>query len=69
MKKEREELKEFVEGLEMTVLSEEDSILLDGMVGTSGMNIGCNIDVNCGKNGCHQDTNDHVLNCVASCGE
>lgn len=35
MKKEREELKEFVEGLEMTVLSEEDAVLLEGMVGTS----------------------------------
>lgn len=34
--KETDELKEFVEGLEMTVLTEEDSILLDGMVGTSG---------------------------------
>lgn len=33
-----DELKEFVEGLEMTVLADEDSILLDGMVGTSGLN-------------------------------
>jgi hypothetical protein len=34
--KETDELKEFVEGLEMTVLTEEDAVLLEGMVGTSG---------------------------------
>ena len=46
-----DELKEFVEGLEMTVLAEEDSILLDGMVGTSGLNGLCNTDANCTNQG------------------
>jgi len=35
MEKDRIELKEFVEKLEMTVLEGEDAILLEGMVGTS----------------------------------
>lgn len=65
MKKEREELKEFVEGLEMTVLSEEDSILLDGMVGTSGMDL-CNTDGNCSPTSCAN--NCHGGNCAAGCG-
>lgn len=47
MLQERVELKEFVEKLEMTVLEGEDSILLEGMVGTSGMgtnNCKCDLD-------------------------
>lgn len=32
-------LHEFVEGMEMTVLSSEDQVLLDGMVGTSYVTI------------------------------
>lgn len=47
MIKEKESFKEFVEGLEMTVLSEEDAILLDGMVGTSGDNFKCVFNHNC----------------------
>lgn len=43
--KEKDELREFVEGLEMTVFTDEDAVLLEGMVGTSG--IGAN-DCKCG---------------------
>lgn len=55
-------LHEFVEGMEMTVLSSEDQVLLDGMVGTSG-----SINGNCGSD-------DHNTNCpcpnnVAGCGK
>lgn len=60
-----DELKEFVEGLEMTVLADEDSILLDGMVGTSGLNGLCNTDANCTKSGC--TNNCHGANCAAGC--
>ena len=60
-----DELKEFVEGLEMTVLAEEDSILLDGMVGTSGLNGLCNTDANSTKSGC--TNNCHGANCAAGC--
>lgn len=42
MKKDRVELKEFVESIEMTVLSGEEAILLEGMVGTSCPAIGNN---------------------------
>lgn len=59
-------LKDFVESLEMTVLEEEDAILLDGMVGTSnGPNRLCNTDKNCGDscaNNCQGG------NCVTGCG-
>ena len=34
MEKADKNLKDFVEGLELTILNNEDSILLDGMVGT-----------------------------------
>lgn len=74
--KETDELKEFVEGLEMTVLTEEDSILLDGMVGTSGTtegsDNGCNIgptDTNCSDAGCPTTNNCNGGNCVAGCGD
>lgn len=50
----------------MTVLAEEDSILLDGMVGTSGLNGLCNTDANCTKSGCTD--NCHGANCAAGCG-
>ncbi len=65
-----DELKEFVEGLEMTVLTEEDSILLDGMVGTSGTtDVGCNTDVNCSKTGCTVGANNcNGGNCISGCG-
>lgn len=36
MEEEHDELRDFVENLELTVLKEEDAVLLDGMVGTSG---------------------------------
>lgn len=36
MAKQKDDLREFVEGLELTVLKEEDAVLLEGMVGTSG---------------------------------
>lgn len=49
-------LHEFVEGMEMTVLSSEDQVLLDGMVGTSGSNISiwncCPISNNCQGGNC-----------------
>ena len=51
MEKADKNLKDFVEGLELTILNNEDSILLDGMVGTSGAsNTGCNTDHNCSPN-------------------
>lgn len=49
-------LKDFVEGLEMTLLCEEDAVLLEGMVGTSDPGDGiidvengllCNCDSKC----------------------
>ncbi len=50
-------LKDYVEGLEMTVLSSENAILLDGMVGTSGTtgnNCQCNgNNCQCGGNNCN----------------
>lgn len=57
MEKDRIELKEFVEKLEMTVLEGEDIILLEGMVGTScpptGNNCKCGLDnCQCGCNNC-----------------
>lgn len=49
-------LRDFVEEIEMTILSSEDSILLDGMVGTSsagGNNCMCNgNNCPCGGNNC-----------------
>lgn len=64
------ELQEFVEGLEMTVLRDEDSILMDGMVGTSGANNLCNTDTNCGKTGCGGTTVNNCQggNCTPGCG-
>lgn len=44
------ELNEFVESIEMTILSSEDSILLEGMVGTSRPDTGNNCL--CGGNNC-----------------
>lgn len=65
MEKSEKTLKEFIGGMELTILTEEDSILLDGMVGTSGMQNACNSDhncPNCGSNNCQGG------NCVAGCG-
>ncbi|KGF51108.1 hypothetical protein [Prevotella melaninogenica] len=63
MKKEFE-IQEFVDKLEMTVLTEENSILLDGMVGTSGSNtVFCNTD-----SSCNEGNNCHGGNCIAGCG-
>ena len=49
-------LKDYVEGLEMTVLSGENAVLLDGMVGTSGStgnNCQCNgNNCQCAGNNC-----------------
>lgn len=43
------DLKNFAEELELTVLKEEDAVLLDGMVGTSGSNwLLCGVDIACG---------------------
>lgn len=50
MQKDRLELKEFVEDIEMTVLSGEDAILLEGLVGTSSTETGNNCL--CGGNNC-----------------
>lgn len=58
----------------MTVLSEEDSILMDGMVGTSASNGICNTDDNCSKTGCGGSSsgggsnNCYGGNCVVGCG-
>lgn len=42
------DLKDFTEELEVTVLKEEDAVLLDGMVGTSGTNwLLCSLDFIC----------------------
>lgn len=42
------ELKNFAEELELTVLKEEDAVLLDGMVGTSGTDwVLCDLDFIC----------------------
>jgi hypothetical protein len=51
-------LKDFVEGLEMTLLNEEDAVLLEGMVGTScptkPNNCMCNgNNCQCGCNNCN----------------
>ena len=53
-------LKDFVEKLEMTVMSDEDAVLLEGMVGTSGCepprpnNCQCNgNNCQCGGNNCN----------------
>lgn len=65
MEKSEKTLKEFIGGMELTILTEEDSILLDGMVGTSGTQNFCNSDGNCadcGSNNCHGG------NCFAGCG-
>ena len=60
MEKNRIELKEFVEKLEMTVLEGEDAILLEGMVGTS-----CAAGNNCicGGNNCRCDGGCNNFNC------
>lgn len=63
MDKEEKALKEFVEGMELTILNEEDSVLLDGMVGTSGTQNLCNTDHNCATNCCP-----NTGNCVPGCG-
>lgn len=66
MEKSEKTLKEFIGGMELTILNDEDSILLDGMVGTSGMQNLCNSDhncSNCGTNNCHGG------NCIAGCGK
>ncbi len=66
MDKNDKNLKDFVEGLELTILDNEDSILLEGMVGTSGENTLCNTDhnckPNCGANNCMGG------NCASGCG-
>ena len=54
MLQERVELKEFVEKLEMTVLEGEDSILLEGMVGTS---CPCSNNCICDGNNCMCECN------------
>lgn len=66
MNNKEKSLKEFVEGMEMTILSEEDSVLLDGLVGTSGTQNLCNSDYNC-NTGCGSN-NCQGGNCVAGCG-
>lgn len=64
MKKELD-IQNFVDNLELTVLTEENSILLDGMVGTSGSNaVFCNTD-----DSCNEGNNCHGGNCVAGCGK
>jgi|GEM_PF-1750950 hypothetical protein len=69
MEKADKNLKDFVEGLELTILNNEDSILLDGMVGTSGAsNTGCNTDHNCSPNCGSTIDNCHAGNCYAGCG-
>lgn len=65
MEKSEKTLKEFIGGMELTILNDEDSILLDGMVGTSGMQNACNSDHNCSS--CDTTNNCHGGNCVAGC--
>ena len=43
-------LKDFVGGLEMTLLNEEDAVLLEGMVGTSSIVNNCDCIDNCPLN-------------------
>lgn len=67
MDKNEKTLKDVIAGMELTILNEEDSILLDGMVGTSGMQNACNSDHNCPS--CTITDNCHGGNCVAGCGK
>lgn len=66
MDKSEKTLKDYIAGMELTLLNEEDNILLDGMVGTSGIQAACNSDHNCkdcSTNNCHGG------NCASGCGK
>ncbi len=65
MDKNDKNLKDFVERLELTILNNEDCILLEGMVGTSGIQLLCDTDHNCSKTCC--PNNCHAVNCIAGC--
>lgn len=46
-----QDLNEFIEEMELTVMDKEDAILLDGMVGTSNVNyVLCNANYKCPTN-------------------
>lgn len=74
------ELQDFVKSLEMTVLTDEDSVLLDGSVGAKcHHNFICHTDDNCSKTKCPRNggnngggnnggsDNCYGGNCVSGC--
>lgn len=69
MENKEKSLKEFVAGLDLSIINDEDSILLDSMVGTSGAQSLCNSDHNCAPKCDSTADNCHASNCAAGCGK
>ena len=69
MENKEKSLKEFVAGLDLSIINDEDSVLLDSMVGTSGAQSLCNSDHNCAPNCDSTADNCHASTCAAGCGK
>ncbi len=69
MEKADKNLKDFVEGLELTILNNEDSILLDVLIGTRAPRTTLCPSANHCRSKCGSTIdNCHAGNCYAGCG-